>query len=100
MGEKHLKIWGAHGIGRSFKRVTRMVTGRRAFRGAGWNILICGCPGELPVLGVRESLLLGVIAFRRAVASSLYAAPFSPGKSRQLVFLVTLMHRTLDRVSG
>lgn len=36
MGEKHLKIWGAHGIGAQLQKSdTDEVTGReRAFRGA------------------------------------------------------------------
>ena len=62
MGEKHLKIWDAHGIGAQLQNSdTDEVTGRERAFGvlSGWNILIFGRPGELLVLRSERELAFG-----------------------------------------
>lgn len=101
MGEKHLKIWGAHGIEPQLQKSdTDEVLEEKEHLGAEqlehlnlWVSWGAAGPGEVRE---RESLLLGVIAFHGQWPLSMLLHS-ALGRAGKLVFLVTLMHRTLDR---
>ena len=87
----------------SFKRVTQMrqlEDRERLGALSGWTILTVGCPGELPVLGSERELAFGCDCLSRTGARLSTLLHTALGRAGKLVFLVTLMHTTLDGTRG